>query len=296
MSTKKYIFFHIGLPKTGTSSLQHFLVSKTLESRERTLVYLPVLNESDPRHSHITRAIVSGNFVELQECLVGNDSDLLISDEGFANSFYMIPREYLKNFKELVKKLGYELEVIITRREQDSWLRRYYNQAVINQSSPMFDFYSTSDSYEEFKQHSYVKKLANVDKLTLDIEEALDCTVVSFDYNKDICLDILAHLGIQAKSAPSSVINTSPSSSVIELIRGVNYCIDKKSDKYFWMKALLVLKPELKNNRVISALAERAVDLPSRQEQKEFLLRLKSALNDERASEVCDELATCLMS
>lgn len=143
--SKQCIYLHIGMPKTGSTSLQIFLQQnrRVLESKGYSYPALPFRYPaiSEMRNGHFLvgeAASQSGQadpkwreeaFGLLQEELE-KYPHLILSDEGIWNSIKVREKGALPLLRQFCEKNQYEWKVIVYLRRQDSFLESYWKQKV----------------------------------------------------------------------------------------------------------------------------------------------------------------------
>lgn len=141
------LFFHIGLPKTGTTALQTYLALNEAELQSHGLLYLPIgprrpggsglLDQgngqplarsfypaSDPYHlRQNNRALLN----ELEQALANcNDHAPIISGEAFCE----IGTDQISGLVKKMQSHGFAPKILMWVREQGSYLESRYNQFV----------------------------------------------------------------------------------------------------------------------------------------------------------------------
>lgn len=148
MNRKMYV--HIGTHKTGTTSIQAFLRSKTNALKECG-IYIPNSGTINPSSGHHNIAWQLRNDRRYRKNF-GNVKDLIneieisqyqtsvISSEDF--EYLSQYPDQLKNFDRLIENLGYSCEYIVFFRNKNSYLTSLYQELLKH---------GLSDSYDDFK-------------------------------------------------------------------------------------------------------------------------------------------------
>lgn len=149
MTDQKKMYLHIGMPKTGSSSLQAFCKENqaVLEQHGYCYPIMPVSYRWIPkvRNAHF----LLGNacretdetdkteelekrqqaFAYLKE-VFDSFSNVILSDEGIWNSLTGKRKEALGDIKNFCDSNDIELKVIVYLRRQDSYLESYWKQKI----------------------------------------------------------------------------------------------------------------------------------------------------------------------
>lgn len=149
MEEKKRIYLHIGMPKTGTSSLQFFCQENQDILGEKGYFY-PVMpfryrQMSQVRNAHFLVGSVYTESGEVDEAKTGEYRDqafdllegylnkysnIILSDEAIWNCLTERNRDALDIIKQFCDKQSVELKVIVYLRRQDSFLESYWKQKI----------------------------------------------------------------------------------------------------------------------------------------------------------------------
>ena len=162
------VYFHIGLPKTATTSLQfdyfpyvdneNFLYLGVTQPRGRY--------ENDSLYEFIFKAIYSGKGIEkvsklICERIEKEKKSLIISDEIFTVSTGDISwRDKVERIGELVKPLDYR--ILVTVREPASAMHSFYierYQKFRNESDTFVDLALSKEDFEIYKYEGFFKYL-----------------------------------------------------------------------------------------------------------------------------------------
>jgi hypothetical protein len=181
------------------------------------------IDQNVPKHQYIVGEFFKGAFPQteeaLRECL---EPVLVLSSEGLSNHFYDFPADSLAHFRELATSLGYRVSVFLVFRDPSVWLRSYYKQAVLNISSPQFEW-GTSRTYEDFIALPRVKRLTDPDTLSRDMAEGFGGRVHLARYEADWFVEFVSLLGVagQDPGLPPRV-HASVDDGLVELVRQIN--------------------------------------------------------------------------
>jgi hypothetical protein len=180
---EKTIYLHIGMPKTGTSSLQLFLQKnkEILENNGYCYPDIPIHYSgiSKMRNAHF---LVGSSFGEIDEKDVekirsqrkqGFDfvkeqmekyPRLILSDEGIWNSLGNSKKDALKEMWDFCNTYSYRLQVIVYLRSQDSFLESYWKQRIRRRGATWKwkDFLGHVPSYVVLDYDSHLQRIANV--------------------------------------------------------------------------------------------------------------------------------------
>lgn len=135
----KKILFHIGTPKTGTTTLQNTIMNNasTLSQHGVHVTPRPRLNEIQLMLQDNLDAGIN-NFEAIrtiiQEELQQPENTLLLSHEAFAGISYIHPHSIAGMYSSQLSKLfeGHEVTIIVYLRRQDLFMESRYIQSVKN--------------------------------------------------------------------------------------------------------------------------------------------------------------------
>ena len=194
---------HVGLPKTGTKSLQSAL-SLNREALLQQGIYYPKTGASsnDINHPWITGALLGddSSLARLEsELKLGSSQNLiLLSHEGVTNQLYRISRSESDRFRKLTRSMN--ISIFLCLRKPDTWLRSYWGQCLIN--PPTDHRYASNHSPDELAKLPSVKilldKEALIERLSFMINPL--CIRTSLWEDEKIFSDLCLMLGINPKS------------------------------------------------------------------------------------------------
>lgn len=168
------VYIHAGLPKTGSSYLQHALELLS-KSNRLEVVHYPIKKETQAFSGNgvsVATQLVPELFPtfmpeqleqELEELLEGCESiggDLLISSEDF----FSASPERFDYFKKLLLKYAENIKLIIVVRPIDSWVYSYYMQ-MVKRHGASSGF--TTEWLEQFKEEIF-QKLQSIDRFEVE--------------------------------------------------------------------------------------------------------------------------------
>lgn len=131
---QRKLYIHIGIHKTGTTSIQWFLAKNRGKLLENGLFY-PTVPETDitPFQHRYINLLIRGNkkdtFIKYFENAAKKSPNVLISSETF-----LIKLGFINWFKEL-KSIFDKIIIIVYVRQQDSWLESTYKYMLMYQQS-----------------------------------------------------------------------------------------------------------------------------------------------------------------
>ena len=220
MKVKAYI--HVGLPKTGTSTIQASSVLYHKELLEQGLDY-PIENLTKNRHQYFIPALLKRNFQYVHSVLERKQkegNELLFSTEGFTNHLEYFSQLALGDFKSLFD--AYKTIGVLFVREIESWSKSYYKQIVIN--PPNNSFYATSLTFSEFIKIPEFQFFLNKERIIQSVKDKFGFDeLVVLQYEKDWVQQLPELFSKYPENTFNRMrVNTSRSESVIELIRQIN--------------------------------------------------------------------------
>ena len=127
---QKKLYLHIGLHKTGTTSIQLFMHKNATQIHDDYGVcYLPIPSDDIVPYQHrfLNKLMISNEeeFINQFEKSLNNADTILISSECFLEK-----SEYAEQLAKL-KHLFDETHIIIYLRRQDEWIESLYKQVIM---------------------------------------------------------------------------------------------------------------------------------------------------------------------
>ncbi len=154
MKNKRTIHLHIGMPKTGTSSLQFFCRDNqsVLEQHGYCYPIMPVRYRliSQVRNAHFLIGYFSDEAGEVDsektleererafsyiKGLFETYPNIILSDEGIWNSLSEKKKDALLDVKSFCDSIQADLKVIVYLRSQDDFLESYWKQKILRRGA-----------------------------------------------------------------------------------------------------------------------------------------------------------------
>ena len=228
--TRLKLILHVGIPKTGTTSVQVYLDKKQRKLRQKGILYPNRFhNPNAPKHQWFERNLVSANV----ESLVDNFKDILnhveehthtilLSSEGIYNHWWDFPDES----KVLLLELNslFDVEVWAWFRDPLAFAESFYKQCMRNPQVDHISCYGRDLSFAEvlddpwFSQHlEYIDFVNECDEL-FGKE-----SVTVFDCKADTVATVSQLLGLTTPhDNPTPRKNSSMNRVTTELYRVLN--------------------------------------------------------------------------
>lgn len=254
---QKTFYLHVGMPKTGTSSIQYFLAKNKDLLLEKGLFYPNFFNEVT---NTLRVKIASGNGHTISRVLQDSETktknqsaarimqlikknlmecgenNFLLSSEGL----YRIKDNYGTQLMEFANKFGFQFKVIIYLRRQDLALTSMYNQKVKRSKFTLPFEEWLVDNYKKepkFNYHKLLHKHANV----FGKENII---VVPFEKQQlldgDLIKDFLSHLNMELSedfNLETGLQNPSLSAKSVTLMNALNTLEPTKTFTNYIMEA-----------------------------------------------------------
>lgn len=179
-SSPDELIVHVGMPKTGTSSLQKYFEQFADAYRKQGVEYPIGAKRSLPHHGWFGKSLLSGNFTELDAVFCQSTTPrMILSDETIYNEALFAEE---RTVSALQKRLSNtKLSLIVCLREPESWKLSFYKQALENRRRPSAQgsaaFWGLSDPYEAFYQRAEVARLADQEHMIKQLEWVFGQTV-----------------------------------------------------------------------------------------------------------------------
>ncbi|ACK70712.1 conserved hypothetical protein [Gloeothece citriformis PCC 7424] len=236
------VYLHIGMPKTGSTSLQFFIDLNREKLLERGLLYplsgRPKGNFIEWTYSHdnllleVFNSIVyqpeSGGWEEvIKEINTFNPEKVIISDENLGYLGYPFRKdpslEYISQYKSYLS--NFDTKVVIYLRKQDDFLISFYSQVVKTAwyykdfkhfvAEHEVDYYKILETWaKEFGKENIIVRVFEKDQLKGGLIQDFFSTL---DFTSPI--DDLTY---------STQLNTNPSLKTIEFMRFLNQILMEK--------------------------------------------------------------------
>ena len=242
-SSARSLILHVGLPKTGTSSLQRWFHQHRLELRASGLDYPDPLDQNEHKHGFVTPELRhTATSRTLQEILNRSQQPrILISNEGLSNHFHDFSGAALEAFRKMTS--SYTVEVIVITRDKAAWLKSYHKQCVLNPNIDASDLWGTDLTVDEISNHYRVIRLLDTNRLLPDLRVGFGASHVHHvEYGDDNWVGkILQILGVdQLQNHALPQVNTSLPDWSIEWLRHVNSLYAEQQDRALWKHLLRV--------------------------------------------------------
>lgn len=244
---------HMGTGKTGSSALQSSFAQNSNVLAEKGVLYAPHKSQGKAAQGLIT----SGNAAELAQCLsdVGNNDkalrqfkdilrlaaerscSVLLSSEGF-NDY---DASKLKDFKNTLKKYGYELRCV------------YYVRSIAG--------YALSSYSQRVKRHQYSRTFSGYLRLSFSppfsrIEHAVNAfgkdNIYLFNYDvhrssldKHFYEEILGILPDEKIQLNTKKVNRSLSAPELQFLRLMNRTFSQDNESRFVSDSLIYAEPDV---------------------------------------------------
>lgn len=132
------LFIHIGVHKTGTSAIQHFMDNnRDVLLREYNLYYPEVVDDSHWfQHNYLANCLKKGDGQRIDKFIkeaIDISDRLLLSSESFSGA------ATIPNGLKLVKDSFDSVKIIAYVRRQDLWLESVYRQLIKNKRLKITD-------------------------------------------------------------------------------------------------------------------------------------------------------------
>ncbi len=296
----KTLYVHIGTPKTGTTSIQHFLYAnrEILESRGYCYPEFPFKyrNRGKYRNGLFLEAVCydeyGGRLVELEDerfyaglemirLFFKTYENIILSDEGIWNACFVKKRgkNLLPRLKEAADRDGYQVKIIVYLRNQADYLLSWYNQIIKHNITP-----HNTDAWEKYKKkynryisldyYECIKKIEEIFGRENIIVRRFDA---KFLKNGSLYADFLNIFGFAADDGfcveeDEEDLNARLSENACEIKRVVNSVVGENVEANRWFERVL---------RDVSNLsdAEGIYSMMSSEEIDEFMGAFESSNN-----------------
>lgn len=220
-----YLYLHIGLPKTGTTSLQGWLHAneRTLNRNNLTYPQFPARynDHTQAKQQGLVTGLIKGRLGRLRS-LLNDHRDVIMSSEGLTNHLYDFPSSSLERFRHLTQERT--VVAILVTRPPEAFARSIYNQRVLTGPNERFG-YATAQTFEEFRTDAVLNRLMDYQKVIKDAKAAFGADrLVTVELIRDWHKHVLRAIGLKEEDIPAEIprLNASPNADVIERVRQIN--------------------------------------------------------------------------
>jgi hypothetical protein len=231
----KQLYIHIGLHKTGTTAIQHFLHTNRTALEAAGYLYPGkeiaqhaigwMFNEIHPSHRNLVR-----ECHELFEEVKNSDCDKIVLSSETISAYKRANAPKLKQYLDLELDSEWSAKIIVYLRRQDHWLESRYMENIrtdYSLSSKYLKEYTFSEflaNYRQYYELDYYQRLQSW-KEVFGLENIVVRAYEKLQWQGDITQDFLQAIGITRYDKfanPKKFIHTSLSPDAIELIRLYN--------------------------------------------------------------------------
>lgn len=185
----KTLYLHIGAPKTGTTSIQHFcwenhevLMKKgycypkmpfryMYKSKVRNGLFLTskYYNQDGIREINTEENNLKEGMKILEDAFLEYDN-VILSDEGIWNAFFLRKgiRKKSNIILESAQRCGYQIKIIVYLRRQVDYVLSWYNQLIKHSASKRLSCLSWDEYIENNKNYiavDYLKYIRQLEKV-----------------------------------------------------------------------------------------------------------------------------------
>lgn len=185
---EKTLYLHIGTPKTGTTSIQHFCYTNSEALLKNGFLYpefpFNYANKGKYRNGLFLEAVFCDNDgirqreqeeenftkgLQILKELFKTHNNIILSDEGIWTACFNRKRgkPLMRRLKEEAEEAGYNIKIIVYLRRQDDFLLSWYNQIIKHNitSKNTLTWEEYFDNYNKYIKLDYffcLKKLERI--------------------------------------------------------------------------------------------------------------------------------------
>jgi len=175
----KIMLLHVGLPKTGSTSLQKWCHDNRDLLKTGGVDY-PASDPVEParKHQFVVSEMMSGVFKQFEDIVRNADQSkkLLLSTEGLTNHLYDFPEASLARFRAILD--GWQVMAFMVVRDAAPWLKSYHKQLVLNPPRAEYG-YATELPLEEFGRLPRIQRLLDHASLAREVQAKLGTNSVT---------------------------------------------------------------------------------------------------------------------
>ncbi|MEJ2021295.1 MAG: hypothetical protein P8X43_04440 [Maritimibacter sp.] len=228
LSGPEEVIIHVGLPKTGTTTIQTYFARLAEGYRARGLDYPLRGAGSTPHHGWFGKGLLSGDLSELDATFdKAQCARMVLSDETIFNEALFAEEAVGDALRERLS--GRKVRLIACLRDPSSWQKSFYKQAVQNRGRPRAAgsaaFWGRSERFDAFFTLPDMARLARVDDMLARLESLFGCPVETIELQPgmDIVPVFLERIGL-TPAEPMIRLGANPSLSDLdaEIMRQAN--------------------------------------------------------------------------
>ncbi|MEP5759931.1 MAG: hypothetical protein ABJ327_11625 [Litoreibacter sp.] len=229
------IILHVGLPKTGTTSFQTYLMDCYSVPTADGVWYAPLgQTKRAPQQVKLGHALRDGDLSELAHDLKSFDGKaecLILSDESIYVETPAIRSATRQRFQQIMAP--HDVTLVGVTRDLDRWKRSFYIQALEMRRSKAKLQHATANgmwqtplSYNDFYDGAYAAQICDPPALMDKIAEMVSASQLltpSYDDDGDIVATLRQLLDLR-QTPPTSKLRKNPSLSDVqaEILRQAN--------------------------------------------------------------------------
>lgn len=239
------LVIHAGYPKAASTAIQDTLMGSRGLLRGKGILYPQgLISPGGSKHEELFRLVrlnkVGKLLKLLKEELDRNENihTVFLSSESIINQLYNVDDARWEELFRGLKVLG-SVEILIIHRDAGSFLTSYYKQAVINQPSPLIEFYGTALTISEFAELPAVTRLLDLEGVVAKLRRLSGARVRIFNYWSDVVEEVanwLAHEDLRIGTPERS--NESLRPEEVELVRQLNATGPTPEQRNAWLRIL----------------------------------------------------------
>lgn len=217
----KTLYLHIGSPKTGTTTIQHFCIAN-----QDTFIKKGYCFPSMPFHYKFRANACNGFFLtgkyidddgqrnrqkeeenfntgmKILEDTFLEYNNIILTDEGIWNNFFL--RKGIRKKSELIlesaKRCGYQIKIVVYLRRQADYVLSWYNQLIKHSASKKLNCLSWEEyinNYNKYIAVDYNKYLRQLEKFFGKENIIVRRFEKKHFYNNSLTDDFLYSIGLQ---------------------------------------------------------------------------------------------------
>ncbi len=245
----KTLYLHIGTPKTGTTSIQHFCYDNMRILAEKGYYYphmpfeYPNLSmyrnglflearcfkDNGERNIDMEQQNLNNGFKLVNKYFQTYDN-IILSDEGVWSRCFNRKRleEVSKNLTSAALEGEYAIKIIVYLRRQDEFLLSWYNQMIKHSASPKLNSLTWDEYFENYSKYISLDYLKCLNKLARVFGQE-NIIVKRFDseyfYKNSLLADFLNIFGLELTEefiVEKEQVNVKMSENACEIKRIIN--------------------------------------------------------------------------
>lgn len=262
MDQKKILYLHIGMPKTGTSSLQLFLMQNQEALARHGFAYpmmpgryslvcpnrnahflVGKVKDASGCEDPVRTAEIQKQSLELLEDTFRHHDKVILSEEAIWNTYKPNKTQCIRMIRSFCKERNIALKLIVYLRRQDYYLESYWKQKILKCGAR----WSWKRMITKTPKYIVLNYYKHLEQLVEEVGRENIMVQLYYENNFDLCSDFLRVLAIQRTDLFKPLeekINPSMNNNYAEIKRIMNGLLSEDFGQWIkeqkWLKKVVM--------------------------------------------------------